>query len=216
MHHNKIRNLALLTLTAWAALTAPAWAQEAKPTTEQVIVPQVERRDVKPPQYPSRDFAVGLFAGSYATENFGAAAVGGLRLSYHITEDIFVDAALGQSKVSDENFRQILPGGLFVNGSEKLSYYSVSAGYNVLPGEVFIGRGNALATQGYLLAGIGSTRFAGQRHQTLHAGFGVRVLMKHRFALQADVRDHVFSLDLLGKRQSTQNIEVTAGLTFFF
>jgi outer membrane beta-barrel protein len=127
-----------------------------------------------------------------------------------------VDAALGQSKVSDENYRQILPGGIFANGSEKLSYYSVSAGYNVLPGEVFIGRGNAKATQGYLLAGIGSTRFAGQRHQTLHAGFGVRVLMKHRFALQADVRDHVFSLDLLGKRQSTQNLEVTAGLTFFF
>ncbi len=213
MHNNKIRKLALLTL---AILAAPAWSQEAKPTTEQVIVPQVERREVKPPQYPSRDFAVGLFAGSYSTENFGAAPVGGLRLSYHITEDIFVDAALGQSKVSDENYRQILPGGLFANGSEKLSYYSVSAGYNVLPGEVFIGRGNALATQGYLLAGIGSTRFAGQRHQTLHAGFGVRVLMKHRFALQADVRDHVFSLDLLGKRQSTQNIEVTAGLTLFF
>lgn len=213
MHHNKIRKLALLTL---AVLTSPAWGQEAKPATEQVIVPQVERREVKPPQYPSRDFAAGLFAGSYSTENFGAAAVGGLRLSYHITEDIFVDAALGQSKVSDENYRQILPGGIFANGSEKLSYYSVSAGYNVLPGEVFIGRGNALATQGYLLAGIGSTRFAGQRHQTLHAGFGVRVLMKHRFALQADVRDHVFSLDLLGKRQSTQNLEVTAGLTFFF
>ena len=213
MHNNKIRKLALLTL---AILAAPAWSQEAKPATEQVIVPQVERREVKPPQYPSRDFAVGLFAGSYSTENFGAAAVGGLRLSYHITEDIFVDAALGQSKVSDENYRQILPGGIFANGSEKLSYYSVSAGYNVLPGEVFVGRGNALATQGYLLAGIGSTRFAGQRHQTLHAGFGVRVLMKHRFALQADVRDHIFSLDLLGKRQSTQNLEVTAGLTFFF
>ena len=114
MHHNKIRKLALLAL---AALTAPAWSQEAKPATEQVIVPQVERREVKPPQYPSRDFAVGLFAGSYSTENFGAAAVGGLRLSYHITEDIFVDAALGQSKVSDENYRQILPGGIFANGS---------------------------------------------------------------------------------------------------
>lgn len=213
MHNNKIRTLALL---AVAALTAPAWGQDTKPATEQVIVPQVERREVKPPQYPSRDFAVGLFAGSYATENFGAAAVGGLRLSYHITEDIFVDTTLGQSKVSDENYRQILPGGLFANGSEKLSYYSVSAGYNVLPGEVFIGRNNALATQGYLLAGIGSTRFAGQRHQTLHAGFGVRVLMKHRFALQADVRDHVFSLDLLGKRQSTQNLEATLGLSVFF
>jgi len=35
-------------------------------------------------------------------------------------------------------------------------------------------------------------------------------------ALQVDMRDHVFSLDLLGKRQNTQNLELTAGLTFFF
>ncbi len=211
--NNNIKTLALATLTV---LGAPAWGQEAKPATEQVIVPQIQRREVKPPQYPTRDFAVGLFAGSYATENFGAAAVAGLRVAYHITDDIFVDAALGQSKVSDENYRQILPGGLFARGSEKLSYYSFSAGYNVLPGEVFIGRDRALASQGYILAGIGSTRIAGQRHQTLHAGFGVRVLMNQRFAIQADVRDHIFSLDLLGKRQSTQNIEVTAGLTVFF
>ena len=43
-----------------------------------------------------------------------------------------------------------------------------------------------------------------------------RLLMKQRFALQAYVRDHAFSLDLLGKLQSTQNIEVTAGLTAYF
>ena len=35
-------------------------------------------------------------------------------------------------------------------------------------------------------------------------------------ALQLDLRDHIFSLDLLGKRQSTQNLELTGGLTFYF
>ena len=30
------------------------------------------------------------------------------------------------------------------------------------------------------------------------------------------MRDHIFSLDLLGKRQSTQNLEFTGGLTVFF
>jgi len=35
-------------------------------------------------------------------------------------------------------------------------------------------------------------------------------------ALQLDVRDHMFDLDLLGKTQRTQNIEMTVGLTFFF
>ena len=200
--------------TAAFAQTSPA--PPATPTAEQVIVPQVDRRDVKRPKYPSNDFAVGLYAGTYATQNFGASTVTGLRVAYHVTEDIFVDATLGRSKVSDENFRQVLPGGIFVNRTERLSYYAVSAGYNVLPGEVFFGRNYAKATQGYILAGVGSTDFAGQKRQTFHAGFGLRLIVADWFSLQADVRDHVFTLDLLGRRQSTQNLEVTAGLTVFF
>ena len=146
----------------------------------------------------------------------GASSVSGVRLGYHITEDFFVDATVGRSKVSDEAFRQVLPGGIFVNRSETLSYYSVSAGYNVLPGEVFFGRNAARATQGYILAGVGSTDFAGQKRQTMHFGFGLRLLANNWLVLQADVRDHIFTLDILGKRQSTQNLEVTAGLTVFF
>ena len=30
------------------------------------------------------------------------------------------------------------------------------------------------------------------------------------------MRDHIFSLDLLGKRQNTQNVELTGGLSFYF
>ena len=208
---------ALILLTA-VTLSASAVAQTSTPTgaAEQVIVPQVERRDVKRPKVPSNDFAIGLFAGTYATQNFGASTVSGLRVSYHVTEDIFVDATLGRTKVSDQNFRQILPGGIFVNRSEKLNYYAVSAGYNVLPGEVFLGRNVAKATQGYILAGVGSTDFAGQKRQTFHAGFGLRLIVADWFSVQADVRDHIFTLDLLGRRQSTQNLEATAGLTLFF
>jgi len=199
-----------------AALGQTGPAPSAASTAEQVIVPQVERRDVKRPKYPSNDFAIGLYAGTYATQNFGASTVSGLRVAYHVTEDIFVDATLGRTKVSDENFRQVLPGGIFVNRTERLSYYAVSAGYNVLPGEVFFGRNYAKATQGYILAGVGSTDFAGQKRQTFHAGFGLRLIVADWFSLQADVRDHIFTLDLLGRRQSTQNLEVTAGLTVFF
>lgn len=199
-----------------AAQTAPAAGTAARPAAEQVIVPQVDRRDVKPAKYASNDFAIGLYTGTYATQNFGAASVSGVRLGYHITEDFFVDATLGRSKVSDEAFRQVLPGGIFVNRSETLSYYSVSAGYNVLPGEVFFGKTHARATQGYLLAGVGSTDFAGQKRQTMHFGFGLRLILNDWLVMQADVRDHLFTLDILGKRQSTQNLEVTAGLTLFF
>ena len=34
--------------------------------------------------------------------------------------------------------------------------------------------------------------------------------------MQVDVRDHIFSLDVLGQSESTQNLELTFGLSFFF
>jgi len=210
--------MALAALLTMAFVMSPlaARAQEQKPANEQVIVPQVDRRDVKLPRFPSKDFEVGVFGGTYATQNFGTSAVGGLRVGYHITEDFFAEAVYAQTKVNDELFRQILPGGIFPTTKETLSYYNLSAGYNVLPGEVFIGSNRAKATAIYLIGGVGSTKVNNQKRQTLNFGLGVRLLLADRWALQVDMRDHMFSLDLLGKRQSTQNLELTGGLTFFF
>lgn len=202
-------------LLAWGA-AGPALAQTAPRAPEAVVVPQVERRDVRPASYPSRDVAIGLFGGSYATENFGASGVGGLRLGYHITEDFFVDVTAGRAQVSDEAFRQVLPGGVFVQPTQKLNYYAVSAGWNWLTGEAFFGQRTAKAFQSYLVAGIGSTDFAGQRAQTYHVGMGLRLLLNDRFALQFDSRAHTFPLDLLGRRKDTWNLEFTTGLTVYF
>ena len=201
-----------------AALGQTTTTQTPAPGTsgEPVIVPQVERKPIQQPKFASNDIEIGLFAGTYSTQNFGSSAVAGVRLGYHITEDFFVQGAYGRTKVSDEAFRQVLPGGVFVNRREALSYYNISAGYNLLPGEAFIGRGIAKATQAYIVGGVGSTNFNDQRRQTYHFGFGYRLYWNDRFVLQADVRDHVFTLDILGKRQSTQNLEVAAGLTFLF
>ena len=209
-------NAAFAALLVAALAPATARAQAEKPANEQVIVPQVDRRDVKLPRFPSKDFEIGLFTGTYETQNFGASSVSGLRLGYHITEDFFAEAAYAQTKVSDETFRQILPGGIFPTGKDTLKYYNLSAGYNVLPGEVFLGSNRAKATAVYLIGGVGSTSFNGQKRQTLNFGLGLRLLLADRWALQVDMRDHIFSLDLLGKRQSTQNLELTGGLTYFF
>ncbi|HXF47363.1 MAG TPA: outer membrane beta-barrel domain-containing protein [Burkholderiaceae bacterium] len=198
------------------ALPAAVLAQAQPPANEQVIQPQVDRRVVKLPKFPSKDFEFGLFAGTYATENFGSSTIYGARLGYHISEDIFVEAAYGRTEVSDENFRQILPGGVFPQPKETLSYYNLSAGYNILPGEVFIGKSIAKASALYLIGGIGSTSFLEQRKQTINFGLGLRVLLKDWAALQVDFRDHVFSLDLLGRRQNTHNLELSAGVTIFF
>jgi outer membrane beta-barrel protein len=200
------------------AAPAPANGRpsEPAPPNPPVIDPQLDLRKVKVPHIPSNDIELGLFTGTYESENFGSHLVGGVRLGYHITEDVFVEAVYGQTKVSDEDFRQILPGGIFVTPEQTLRYYDVSAGYNVLPGEIFLGHKLAKVSALYLIAGLGSTEFAGQRHLTFNAGTGVRVFLRDWVALQLDMRDHVFSIDLLGTRKTTQNLEFSGGVTFFF
>lgn len=215
-----VTSIAAMLLAAAALLaTQPARAQApaSKPAdAEQVIAPEVARRDVVLPRFPSRDFSASAFVGTYSAQNFGASLVYGLRLGYFLTEDFFTEATYGSTEISDEDFRQILPGGLFPQSKETLSYYNLSLGYNLLPGEVFFGSSVAKASAFYVVAGIGSTRFLEQRPQTLNFGFGMRLLFSDRFAVQVDVRDHVFSRDLLGRRESTQNLELTAGASFYF
>jgi outer membrane beta-barrel protein len=221
-----LASLVLASVLAGLAGTTPAWAQSptqpqtqtpaSKTAEEQVIVPQVERRDIARPRFPSNDFTATLFAGTYATQNFGSNLVTGVRLGYHITEDFFVEGSLGQTKISDEAFRQILPGGIFANANQKLTYYNVALGYNVLNGESFFGSKVAKLTQGYVLGGTGSTKIAEQKKQTLMLGFGVRLILNDWVVLQTDARAHMFSLDLLGQRKNTRNPEITAGLTVTF
>ena len=203
--------LALLAHADARAADAPA-----ADTADQVIVPSVERRDVHKPKYPSNDFEIGLFGGTYTAQNFGTSGVWGVRLGYDITEDFFVEATYGRTKVSDKAFRQILPGGIFTAQQEKLQYYDLSLGWNFLPGEIFIGKNWAKASTMYAIGGLGNTSFDSQRMQTWNFGVGAKLFLADWVALRADVRDHIYTLDLLGKRSATQNPELTLGFAFFF
>jgi outer membrane beta-barrel protein len=191
--------------------------QARQPAAEdQVIQPGLDRREFKVLHIPSNDFEFGLFTGAYNTEYFGTDVVGGARLGYHITEDFFAEAVYGDTRATDEVFRQILPGGVFRNPKEKLRYYELTGGINVLPGELFFWTTTARPCALYLIAGLGSTNFLDERHFTATAGFGVRAWLANWVSLQVDMRDHIFSLDVLGQQRSTQNLEFSGGVTFFF
>jgi len=217
----KIAALLALPVFLLGLCTSPASAAEPQPASAEasngpVIDPEVDRRDLHVPRIPANDIELGAFTGTYNVENFGAHLVGGVRLGYHLTEDIFLEGVYGQTRVSDDVFRQILPGGIFPNPQQILRYYDLSAGYNIFPGEIFLGRTHAKVSTMYVVAGLGATKFNETSHMTVNAGLGTRVFLKDWVAIQADVRDHVFSLDLLGSRRTTQNLELTAGVTFFF
>ncbi|MBW9263976.1 MAG: outer membrane beta-barrel domain-containing protein [Candidatus Thiodiazotropha sp. (ex. Lucinisca nassula)] len=150
-------------------------------------------------------------------EDFGTSGVFGARFAYHLTESIFVEAAIGTTEAKETSFEQL--GGdvqLLADDDRDFTYYNLSAGYNLLPGEVFLGGKYAYNSQFYLIAGIGSTRFAGDDEFTVNVGAGYRLLINDWLTLHLDVRDHMFESDLLGETKTIHNFELHGGLTYFF
>ena len=195
--------------------------EEAPPPTSeppgQVIDPEVERREIKEPAIDREDFEVGVFAGIMSIEDFGTNLVYGARIAYHLTEGFFVEGTVGQSEGGLTSFEILSGGATLISDDERvLTYYNLNLGYNILPGEVFFGEGRAYNTQLYLIAGLGSTRFAGDDRFTVNFGAGYRFLLNDSMAIHADFRDHLFDIDLFGEEKTAHNLEATVGFTMFF
>jgi outer membrane beta-barrel protein len=183
----------------------------------QVIDPEVERREIKEPAIDREDFEIGAFVGIMSIEDFGSNVSYGARLAYHITEGFFVEGTVGQSKGGLTSFEVLSGGASLITDSERtLTYYNLNLGYNILPGEVYIGEGHAYNTNLYLIAGLGSTRFAGDDRFTVNVGAGYRFLLSDSVALHLDFRDHLFDIDLLGEEKTAHNLEGHLGFTVFF
>ncbi len=184
---------------------------------EQVIEPEIDRRDIKETAIDTENFAVSLFGGVMNVEDFGSNPVYGIRFAYHVTEDVFVEASYGRTETGETSFERLSGNIQLLRDDDRtLSYYNASAGINILPGEGFIGRKWAFTSALYLIGGVGSTEFAGDDAFTWNVGAGYRVLISDWLALRIDARDHVFDLDLLGKKQTNHNLEFTGGLSIFF
>ena len=190
------------------------------PTAEppgQVIDPEVERREVKEPKIDREDFEVGAFVGIMGIEDFGSDLSYGLRLAYHITEGFFVETTAGYSRGGLTSFEILSGDARLISDSERdLYYYNLNLGYNILPGEVFLGEGRAYNTSLYLIAGLGSTTFAGDDRFTVNFGAGYRFLLNDAVALRLDFRDHLFDIDLFGEEMTAHNLEGHIGITVFF
>ncbi|MGB5337964.1 MAG: outer membrane beta-barrel domain-containing protein [Gammaproteobacteria bacterium] len=191
--------------------------ESARDDTEPVIKPELDRRSITEADIDSEDFEIGVFAGVLSIEDFGSSPVYGARAAYHVTEDFFVEAALGRSD-ADETSYETLSGAaqILADDERELTYYNISLGYNLFPGEAFVGGKYAFNSSLYLIAGVGNTEFANDSHFTINAGAGYRLLLKDWLALHVDVRDHIFDSDLLGKDKTTHNIEAHGGFTVFF
>jgi outer membrane beta-barrel protein len=187
--------------------TPPPLGSETEQTVtessqEPVIDPQIERRTIKVPRIDHEDFEIGAYAGI---------------LAYHITEDFFLEVTFGQGKADTTSYERLAGGPRLLTDAEReYTYYALNAGWNALPGEIFIGKGRAYNTAFYLTVGMGFTEFAGDDRFTANAGVGYRVLVNRFIAAHFDFRDHLFDIDLLGQKKVAHNLEGSLGLTVFF
>jgi outer membrane beta-barrel protein len=185
-------------------------------TPPAVVEPQVERRSITVPKVGARNLEVGGYYGELSIMDFGAQPVAGARLDYHITEDFFLEGTYGRAKAGKTSFEELSGNVQLLSDAERrFTYYNVSLGYNLLPGEVFIGHDLAMTSALYVLGGIGEVTFAGDENFSVNFGAGFRVLPTDWLALHIDVQDIVFRSSDIGVAQLKNNLQGTIGATVF-
>ena len=101
-----LTSLISLSMIAGSAVQAedadPTAAEEAE--LQPVIQPEVERTEFKEARIDTEDFEITAFAGLLSIEDFGSNLVYGARLGYHVTEDLFVEGTIGQSKAGETSY----------------------------------------------------------------------------------------------------------------
>ena len=206
-----------IALAGFGNASASAQEAAAAPETPQVVEPQVERREVQRPEIDTENFEAGAFIGTISIEDFGSSFVYGARIAYHFTEDVFAEATIGTADAGRTSYEDLSGSvDLLTDSERRFTHYDLSLGWNVLPGEVFLGGSRAMPSAVYLTLGAGSTRFAGDDHFTVVLGAGLRVLANDWLAVHVDARNLAFESDLLGDNKLTHNLQFTFGLTAFF
>lgn len=184
-------------------------------SSSRIFDPQVERRDVEPDAIDTENWELGLHFGLISIEDFGTKEIQSFMASYHVTEDFFIALLYGQSKAGETSFER-LNGIPLLTEDRKYKHYVVSLGYNVLPGEGFIGRDIAFTSNFYFLTGLGATDFADNVASTVMIGGGYQVLFNDWLAVHFSLKDYFYDTELLGSSKTANDIEVSTGFTVFF
>lgn len=213
-------NILLITFASFALHATSAFGEEPVIDSDAltpVIEPEVKRTRFEESKILSTDFEIIASAGLLSTEDFGTNAVIAVKLNYHVSDKFFLGAELAKSK-GGKTSAETLNGNLSILSDDErnIVYYSLSAGYNVFPGESFLSENTTYNTAFYVFGGLGSTDFAGDTQFTSSIGMGYKILISNYFTLYSEMRDNIFRLDILGEDKLTHNLQLTVGLGYYF
>lgn len=192
---------------------------ENLPLDEPIVQPKVKRRVIDKVAIDSENLELGIYSGLYSADRYGTGRVSGVRVAYHISEDLFFEAIGGETSLKRPPEESLLQYYTINEADLTLQYYSINLGYNILPGEVFFGDNWAFNFSFYLLAGVGNTDITGEQRSTLTTGAGMRVLLTDWMAVHFNMRDHILRHSYLGgvgQEETIHNLETFTSVTFFF
>lgn len=182
-----------------------------------IIAPDIVRTPLQESDIDSENFELGLFVGLLSIDDFGANMVTGVTLAYHISENLFLDAAYAMSEAEKTSYERLSGGvDLLSDDERELTYYNVALGYNFFPGQIYVAQRWTFNSNIYLLAGVGNTKFAAKEYFTYHLGGGLRFYSRDWLALDISLRNHVFSHEIFGESKTANNLETRFGVSFFF
>jgi len=199
--------------------TQPNQPNENIPLDEPIVKPKVERRVIEKVAIDSENLELGIYSGFYSADRYGTGTVSGVRVAYHISEDLFFEATGGQTNLKRPPEQGLLQYYTIDEKDLLLKYYSINIGYNILPGEVFFSDDWAFNFAFYLLGGVGNTDITGEQRSTLTTGVGMRVLLTDWMAVHFNMRDHIMRHSYLGgvsNEETIHNLETFTSVTFFF
>ena len=213
----RFRSFLLVTIIGLAFLPlSELAAQSEEDNSSTLIEPQIERVDFDESLIDSYDFEMAIYAGLLAIENFDTNPVIGLKIGYHISEDLFVQGSYARSEVGETSFEKLGGGAPLLSDDERdVEYYLVSLGFNLFHGEAFFTDSTTFNTVSYVSGGIGNTDFAGDDRYTIALAVGYRTLFADGFSVDVEMRDLIFDMDIFGSDDTTHNLELTLSLNLF-
>jgi outer membrane beta-barrel protein len=162
-------------------------------------------------------FELSVFGGVYAADLLSASYLVGGNLTYHVTEDIGLEAGFGYSRADSELVRIIEQsrGITLVRIDAPVYIYTAHLIWTIAYGKLRWFGADIGRFDFNLAIGGGITDNTTSRGLTGSFGFGVKFFFAEWFEIRIDVRDQILEQELLGAQNIVNNLTATLGLAVY-
>jgi outer membrane beta-barrel protein len=207
--------LAGLVLMVWVGVSWPPPCRAAcpePPETEQGGRKGLSRRNF----IKSLRHEIDLFGGVYASDVMGAAPIGGVSYSFHVTEDFALEASFAYTYFDSAISRPVEQStGYTVLESHDARIYSGNLVWHPIHGKFMLFRSAIPHFDIYFTAGLGVTDSRTTKGLTYNFGAGLKIYTTNWLSLRLDIRDHIVVQEILSSDAITNNLAVTLGVGFW-